>query len=84
MVAWGEHGNPVPPTPPCPVHLFHLSVPELYPLERTGKPPMYSTFQRFVSSAGKLSNLRRESWDPPLNYRWLIRSARGLRLVTGV
>lgn len=84
MVAWGEPRNPVPPTPPCPAHLFHLSVPELYPLERTGELWMHSTFQRFVSSSGKLSNLRRESCDPPPNYRWLIRSAGGLRLVTAI
>ena len=55
----GESMEALCPGPtPCPVHSFHLAVPELYPLYNKSMVTASKMFSSFVSCCSKLLNLK--------------------------
>lgn len=67
----GEDMEAQRPSPiPCPLHLFHLNVPELCSLIMNWYSSKYTVFLSSVSQSSKLSNPRRQSWKLPFLVHW--------------
>ena len=65
---------------PCPVHLFHLAVSELYPFILNPWSSEQNVSLSSVSCSSKLVNPKKGWWEPMIYSQWIRRTGNNLDL----